>query len=409
MALLKTIADKDLRDTKAEVLSDHILNVYKTGGHWEEDPLFLPYVLNPRISNEILAPWRGYFTKMLPADLAKEAVNNPDILRGLLDKTIRIADTENYAKTPITPSGVWKLKVSDSKSRAICFVAICRTLGIPSRLEPGSNLPQYYFKNSWHDVYFSDQRKPAPEKGYIRFITGDKNPVPEYYKHFTLSRFENGRYNTLEYNENAKVNDFKEELKLTPGNYMLVTGNRLNDSRILANLTFFKLSEGEHRSVNIKLRYDKSAPEILGTADLGKILYDITKDKEKSDVIAGKGAVLIWIEPDREPTKHVLNDLPLLKQELDSWPGSFVFLNISPGDAESLLSSELKAKLPVNSIFSDDNSLEVLKTVMGSSSTTGVSFPLVLMIDGKGEIIYRSEGYQIGIGEQILKQVNNIQ
>ena len=76
-----------------------------------------------------------------------------------------------------------------------------------------------------------------------------------------LHRFENGRYNTLEYDYNKKITDFKDELALPPGNYMLVTGNRLNDSKILSNITFFELSENEHKTLDSKNK-EEISPEI---------------------------------------------------------------------------------------------------------------------------------------------------
>jgi hypothetical protein len=257
---------------------------------------------------------------------------------------------------------------------------------------------------SWHDVYFSGQDKPSPLKGYVTFTTADKNPVPEYYIHFTIARFENGRYNTLEYNENTKVSDFTEKLALAPGNYMLVTGNRLNDSRILASISFFKLDEGEDKSIDIKLRRDQSATEILGKADME--IYSSTGIQGLDpDEVKKTGAVILWIEPDREPTKHVLNDIPLLKAELDSWPGAFIFLNVSESETLKYITSAIKAKLPSRSFFGDDANLTSLKMALDGISPDSISFPLVLMINSKGEIIFRSDGYRIGIGEQILKLV----
>ena len=43
---------------------------------------------------------------------------------------------------------------------------------------------------------------------------------------------------------------------------MLVTGNRLDDTRILATLAFFDISEGLHRVIDIKLRHDNRLQEI---------------------------------------------------------------------------------------------------------------------------------------------------
>jgi hypothetical protein len=99
-------------------------------------------------------------------------------------------------------------------------------------------------------------------------ISSEKNPIPEYYIHFTLARFENGRYNTLEYDYNKRVTDFKDELVLAPGNYMLVTGNRISDSKILSAILFFTLTENEHKTLNIKIRKEMSPPKILGKINL---------------------------------------------------------------------------------------------------------------------------------------------
>ena len=51
---------------------------------------------------------------------------------------------------------------------------------------------------------------------------------------------------------------------MPPGNYMLVTGNRLNDSKILSDISFFDLSENEHKTVEVKIRKDLSENKILG-------------------------------------------------------------------------------------------------------------------------------------------------
>jgi hypothetical protein len=133
------------------------------------------------------------------------------------------------------------------------FVALCRSLGIPSRI---LNVPQFYFKNEWHDVWLAGKNQPLPGKGFIRFSSGEKNPVPIYYTHFTIAHFENGHYNTILTPSiyNIKATDFKDELALTPGHYMLVTGNRINDSKILSTLSFFELKENEHKAIDIKLR-----------------------------------------------------------------------------------------------------------------------------------------------------------
>ena len=167
LSLLDILPDKDLRDVKRTVLRDHLMNTHlhiNSDGEYE-NRIFLDYVLNPRIANELLVSWRHYFLAKLPARLIKNAEGDPTMVIHYLNDNIKIADDENYYNTPLTPVGVNELRVSDEGSRAICFVAICRSLGIPARLEPGRNIPQYFFNKGWNDVYFSDQKHPDLNKG----------------------------------------------------------------------------------------------------------------------------------------------------------------------------------------------------------------------------------------------------
>jgi transglutaminase-like putative cysteine protease len=402
ISLLEILPDKDLRDTKRYILSDHVVNSIKPDNL--DDMWFLDYILNPRIANEIIVSWRSYFRKNLSPELTDKASANPELIVQYLNETIRIEDDENYYKTPLTPRGVNELKVSDTGSRSICFVAICRSLGIPSRLEPGSNMPQYFLKGKWIDVYFADQEHPSQKKGFIRLISTETNPVPEYYIHFTLARFENGRYNTLEYDYNRKITDFKEELSLAPGHYMFVTGNRLNDSRILSNMSFFDLNENEHKVINVELRKDNSENENLGIINLKNILKLFVKDNMSLDNITEKGVVVIWIEPDNEPTRHIFNDLALLKNELDTWGGYFLFLTGSFQNDKGFKPGELKG-LPFKSFFSIDDKMVALKSSLNINSLSDFRLPYVVLADRDGKILFNSTGYRIGIGEQILKNV----
>ena len=406
LSLLELLPDKDLRDTRSQILSDHLINSAiiikaKVKVKVENDEkFFLEYVLNPRVSNEMMVAWRHYFLKVLPPDLLLKGSKDPSLIVGYLDKNIRIND-ENYYGTPITPVGVFELKVSDIASRAICLVAICRSLGIPARLEPGRNEPQYFINGNWNDVYFSDQKKPDLKNGYLKLESADTKPVPEYYIQFTLARFEGGRYNTLEYEYNRKITDFNEELALPPGKYMLVTGNRLNDSRILSNISFFDLSENEHKKVEVKIRKDLVERKILGNIDLKKINSIYHLDNSSQACAKNSGVVIIWIDPEKEPTKHIFNDLPILKSELDALGARFLFLSDTQ-NVNRFNQAGIKG-LPANSSFGTDSNMTVLRNSMNLNLSTERDLPVVLVSDKNGNIIFISTGYRIGIGEQILK------
>jgi len=404
--MLDVLADKDLRDTKASVLYDHLIYCRKSVSLPVSgiNEFFVKYVLNPRVSNENLAPWRSYFQSALTEATINEAIKNPLALVDYLNREIRIEGEENYYKTPLTPIGVNELKVSDAWSRTICLVSMFRSLGIPSRLEEGRLVPQYFADNEWHDVYFSDQTPPADERSYVRFVSKEARPVPEYYIHFTLARFDNGRYVTLEYDFNRKVTDFKTFLALPPGKYMLVTGNRISDSKILSTLDFFELQPDEKKTLEIKLRREIVTPNISGKLDLTNLFNVLPASDKIRKSISEKGAVILWIDTEKEPTKHIFNDLPVLKTEFDKWGASFIFLTEKAQSNAVGYQASLKG-MPENSIFGTDNNLELLGSAIDKSSLPDEKLPYVLMIDGRGNFLYKSQGYRIGIGEQILKNI----
>jgi transglutaminase-like putative cysteine protease len=64
---------------------------------------------------------------------------------------IKTADEFNPQYIPISPIGVMKLGMADSRSKNIFFVAVCRSLHIPARLEEITGKLQYYHNNRWHD------------------------------------------------------------------------------------------------------------------------------------------------------------------------------------------------------------------------------------------------------------------
>ena len=75
MALLGVISAKDLRDTPASVLADHLNNTPAVQSEW-----FNRYILNPRVANEFLTPYKGFFAANVDPELAKQAKADPKAL-----------------------------------------------------------------------------------------------------------------------------------------------------------------------------------------------------------------------------------------------------------------------------------------------------------------------------------------
>jgi len=399
LSLLSVLSDKDLRDIQIGVLADNLQNIRNPLGLDAYSQVFQNYVLNPRVANELLTAYRGYFQNTIPASLQVDALNAPDIIADFINKEITITETENYYKTPLSPIGVYELKVSDKDSRRIYFVALCRSLGIPSRLEPGSNTPQYFLNQKWYDVYFPDEKTPGNQKAFLKLISYDKDPIPEYYTHFTIARLENGSYNTLDFDYGKKITDFSDELTLVPGNYLIVSGNRLPSGDVLAEMTFFDLAPGQHVTREIGLRKEKKKTADYGRIDLKKLsdfLY-----KGKSIDTKGKGLILAIVEPDMEPSDHFLNDLRQIRRDIDKWNGSMIILVPREERPDLSLFNGLPEKADVFNVQPE----KILNKIWISGSRPGLSYPVVIISSEEGIVKFMSSGYRIGTDDLILKSI----
>lgn len=398
--LLQQVSSKDLRDAPAEILTDHLTNA-PVPAPGSDTSLYDRYVLSPRIDNEQLSPFRSAILEM-PEELLQLFRSQPAKLSGWIDTAITITDTENYYGTPVIPAGVLRLRMADSHSRDIFFVAVCRTAGVPSRLAPGTGRPQFHEAGSWHDVWFAGETRPSGNQGKVWFVTGSGSPEPEYNIHFTLAQITNGVCSTLDFGYGLKPGDMKEGYGLDPGSYMLTTGNRDENGNVLASVTFFRLDQGEQKRVIVNLRPLPVSGATGGKISLEGELSSYGGGKIDLSSLSEKGTVFIWIEPGREPTRHILNDLPRLKEEFDAWGGSFVFLTDPARTPDGFNPDEITGK-PANAVFVSDAGLTFMTSALGEASDRPL--PVVLCCDAEGVILFSSEGYRIGTGEQILKKI----
>ncbi|MEA1885679.1 MAG: transglutaminase-like domain-containing protein [Bacteroidota bacterium] len=309
--MLEVLSDKDLRDTRAAVLEDHLLNAKYRSDEYPEK-IFTEYVLNPRIAFEIITPWRSYIQSYFEEKQADDFINNPHLLAEWIAENIKTADGMNYYNVPVSPQGVLKTAYADMLSRKILFIACCRTFGIPARLEYGTGIIQFYHEGEWNDVYFDGNENHDIEDAYLSFSYERGIPVPEYYIHFTLAKFENGRYITLDYDYNKEISSFDDYLSLPEGKYMLVTGNRTDESTVLSSAKFFDLESGERKTIEVELRKQMKPAGVLGEIDLNQF-FEHENMQEKLSDYSDKGMVIVWIDHDKEPSKHILNDIPLAK------------------------------------------------------------------------------------------------
>jgi transglutaminase-like putative cysteine protease len=408
------LADKDYSDVPEAILTDHLVQTAQLGLKKlvPQKELFTKYVLGPRIALENLSAWRSFLANSFGPELANSARTDISALTNWIRANIRINTVANkHSRAPLTPIGVYKLRVADPLSRDIFFVAACRTFGIPARLNPETQIPEYNKNGQWLRAGFDPEVAAQPEKGMLKLTDKGNAVAPQYYLHYTIGFLKDGFYHTLEFPEGGSLTNTPKPIELEVGHYALVTGNRQQDGSVLSKMTFFTIEKGKLTNVPVELRKQSGELKPSGKLDFNALNLQKTNDGKNvslSSVVGGQYAVLVVLDPDKEPSKHILNDLGSYVDHFNKWGGQFVFAMPAEkaGQAGVLKTYQLPAKTE-SGIDPNDQILNAVSAIYGAGLKD--KLPLVLFCDAAGNVYLYSSGYKIGMGEQLLKIISAIE
>ncbi len=395
--LLSAVSEKDLHDTPASVLLDHILYSHETS---EINKTYKKYILNPRIKNEILSPFRSEILSKFKTVFKDPNELNSATIQNWINKNITLTEKENYYKTPLTPLGSLELKTTDPESRDILYVAICRSFGIASRIESATLKPQYYSKNKWHNVQFKANAQEKEAYGYITLknTTKDFEIDPGYFKNFTIARVQDGKYKSLEFDFMKKLSTFDAKLPLQEGTYMLTTSNRKLNGGVLSKVSFFEVKANTTSQIGVGI------PKINYT---NQVYCDLKLDSNSQlkDLAKDQFIIIGWLAPDKEPTKHALVDFNNLKSEFEDINVSMAF--IVPKEKRTESFNINNQKLPKQVQFIEDNQLlQELEVKTGQSLMN--QYPVFCIVKPNSDVVYLNKGYKIDIGLEMLKLIKEL-
>lgn len=439
--LLESVTEKDLRDMPYEAITDAVAGFKAVAGENATEQDYL-YTLSPRIETEMLRGERVALAKnvrktIFGANAKFKKLTQTQKAGRLIDwinANVRIDAIEGNYLT--SPTQVLARKVCNERSREIFFVAAARALGVQARIDGVTGKVQWRPVGSdestmWRDVCFaSDLRKEAvpttnPSEtvsttGSLKLNFSPSQYIidPKYFKSFTISSIDNGVMSLLEYPEDASwSNTFANGVTLDAGQYILTSGQRLADGSVLARSEIFNITPGEQTVIPLEIRTTEGALSVIGNVNAENLYTHLEEGRtgkmsegEVSSLLstAGRGFyVIACLQPNHEPSAHLINDIALTGAELAA-TGRHIILLFADSESAARFRRDLFPELPENVHFGVDCDGATRKEIEASLHLDGSQSPLVVVADSFNRIVFASTGYNIGLGERLLQTLRQI-
>ena len=424
--ILESLSAKDLRDVTLDVLNDHLLTNISDWEKIETDLFKRMYLNPPRIANEMLTPYkkvlREAIEKTVYQSVPDSMKRDPKVLIEWCRKEIKINNELNSQQIPISPMGVWKARVADEKSRDIFFVAAYRSMGWASAAWIDEVTGKVQILNeefAKEDVNFDTTEAAQSRKGVLQATYTPIRSVedPKYYSHFTLSKFKNGTFQLLNYDEGETDmgdgttwrNLLKYGRELDEGYYMMVTGTRLASGAVLSNNTFFIIEPGKTTTVDLVMRESKDQVQVIGNFNSEATYRPVDSTEQRSILqTCGRGYFVVAVlGVGQEPTNHALRDIAALGNDFEQWGRKMVFLFPSEEQYKKFNADEFKG-LPSTITYGINVDDSIRKEIVQAMNLNNSILPVFIIADTFNRVVFVSQGYTIGLGEQLMKVVHGL-
>lgn len=396
--MLKSLLKKDYRDVQCKVLAEHFKSALEYKEFYPSE-IFVPYIMSPRVHYEQLTQYRevisSTFDKQKKESFQKQPKKVWEYVSGFK------ADPVRYHEQLIgSTEGIFRSGLADEKSQKVLFVAICRTLGIPARINPVDLAVQYYEKVEFRNVV--ECSNEGKGNSSLTLMGGEEKWF--YLNNWTIAVLREGSYQTLELAGYTWKNG-KLELSLKPGNYRLITSNRTPNGNQFAKKYCFKLEAGESRTLSISLRKVEISDLVL---DIPFTKFELRNENNQvissESLCSDRPAVFVWLEEGHEPTEHILNEFIQAKDVLNKMNSDINFI-IRDSSAFSNETFKKACEAIVNAKVHYSDFSDTVEAVARRMYVDPEGLPLtVLTRDREG--IYACSGYNVGIVNLLIKIIN---
>ena len=434
LEVLENLTDKDLRDFSLPVLSGQLRSILpskradsQAGLTPAQQTFKNKFVYAPRVAGEMLSDWRTFFIEQ-PTKVKKLITVDPQQFADWIRKHIVENSLDNPMGYTLSPEKAFAGRRAHWYNQGILFVAACRALGVPARIDEVTGKVQYAAPTDvahcpteasvvWHTVNFRPLQTAAAavQTGTLQLAYTPRRYMenPAYYYHFTLSRMVDGMPRLQNYAEGDTWNtSFSAGTTVDAGDYLLTSGTRMADGTVLARLSLFAVKAGETDAETLIMREDKEGVQVIGNFNAENRYYDVPTQTVKSILsTTGRGYYVTGlIRANHEPTNHILHDIEKMSKELEAWGRPILLLFPTHDEYKRFMRNSAEfTHLPSTLSFGVDTEGSVQADLLGNGLTASKELPLVVIADTFNRVVFLSQGYTIGLGERIQTTVGKLQ
>ena len=372
--LLETLSDKDFCDCTCAVLESFLAAALP----WKDQyslPVWQREILAPRVENEPLQNIRSVLRNQMEGlslyspqtvlDWMGENLRR-DAEFGLTD---RRGNAAGYLRNRCCPESEWD----------ILAVQICRALGIPAKLDEQTK------------KLLSHQEQQV----MLTLKTSGESLGEE--ENFSLSRWDGQDYVPISLG--GCTIQGERQISCAPGNYCLTVIRRQIDGSVDALIHRFPLTKD--REFTLTLPADHTADKLLSASLPPLDLHGLTKNAAEVNCrIQNNPSLLIFLDPGKEPTEHLLQEMLTLAEEYGNREVPVRFLLENPTGLQNPTLSAVLNRLPNCAVYLYQEADRF--TVQKAARIGDFRLPLALAVDSCQQIRYGCANYNIRTAATLL-------
>lgn len=418
--LLHSLSDKDFRDLDPEILQEQLRQLaplspdvqqrMASGAQTDSASsreVFVRCCLCPRIGMEELTAFAPAVKEFFPGQERAAFRKRPECIWEWEQAHLKYLPSEDYDTLKITPPAALRGLWADETGKRTLFVAVCRTLGIPARLNPVTGQAEYLTGNEWREVSgeagaagdgpeeaVADRSHSDSASARLLLLTSPEDPW-SYAQTWSIGRLSGMGYETLNY-EGIHPENGRMELRLKSGIYRLIITNRMPGGSQYASIICFHLKEGEERTLEMKLHRPELKDLLVKNPLPAFTLQDGGGNTvDSASLLNGAKSLLIFVEEGKEPTEHVLNELPAEKERMERLSCRLILVADSTASLENPLLNRTADVFETAEVYFDEG-LENAEPVARRMYVAPDLLPLLVAVDEQGCGIYACSGYHVG-------------